>query len=92
MFKLSRNAISFLLSLDPFGDIPPLGGALPEPEDSSPSLPPRKSKVRLSTVAHYYEALQELCAKGIVRSGRYGYCLTPEGELFFDRLRIRNGS
>jgi hypothetical protein len=79
MFKLSRNAISFLLSLDPFGDIPPMGGNSHAVVGET-SLPPAKeSKVRLSTVAHYYEALQELCSKGIIRSGRYGYCLTPEG-------------
>ena len=90
MFKLSRNALSFLLSLDTFGDIPPLGG--PSLVAVGPRPQGKKSRIRLATVAHYYEALQELCAKGIVRSGRYGYCLTPEGETFFDRLRIRKGT
>ena len=92
MFKLSRNALSFLVSLDPFGDIPPLGGPTPDGVASPAKLPGRKSKIRLSTVAHYYDALQELCAKGIVRSGRYGYCLTPEGETFFERLRLKKGT
>jgi len=92
MFKLSRNALSFLLSLDTFGDIPPLGGSCFDAAGSPANPPFRKSRVRLSTVAHYYDALQELCAKGIVRSGRYGYCLTDKGESFFDRLRIRRGT
>ena len=92
MFKLSRNALSFLLSLDTFGDIPPLGGPSLVVVGSRTDPSGRRSRIRLTTVAHYYEALQELCAKGIVRSGRYGYCLTDEGETFFDRLRIRKGT
>jgi len=88
MQKVSRKAIDCLLSCKPGGEIPSLGFHIlnhifhVDPNDPN----------TLDLASDYYEAIEELRDKGLIRSSPNGYRLTDNGTFFLLRLRgLRKG-